>query len=166
MDRLCGELPSSSQSPFSLTEIVDEIVQLIFYELTDPSPLTQVSRRFHRFSQDPYVRAHYFLAHYGPLEAIYHALGRGRVMTERVFDVRRCILSVYLSHSLLVLSLRFFSPAEPSFHDISYKLLFIITSTLSPISSNHHGFEQCLCEYSLTSYKKQKKFTERFHMGR
>ena len=66
--------------------ISDEVLQLIFYELTDPSHLTQVSKRFHRFSQDPYVRAHYFLAHYGSIEAVYHALGRGKLVTERVLD--------------------------------------------------------------------------------
>lgn len=67
---------------------VDEILQLIYYELPDPSPLTLVSRRLHTFSQDPYVRARYFLTHYGPTEAMYYALGRGKVLTERVIDVR------------------------------------------------------------------------------
>lgn len=71
--------------PFS-----DEVLQLIFYELIDPSPLTVVSKRLHRFSQDPYVRAHYFLTRYGPTEAMFYALGRGKVLTERVIDVRKC----------------------------------------------------------------------------
>ena len=66
----------------------DEVLQLIFYELADPSPLTLVSRRFHRFSQDSYVRAHYFLNHYGSVEAMFYALGRGRILDERVLDVR------------------------------------------------------------------------------
>ncbi|KAF8967162.1 hypothetical protein BDZ97DRAFT_570221 [Flammula alnicola] len=70
-----------------MERLCDEVLQLIFYELADPSPLTQVSKRFHTFSQDPYVRAHYFLIHYGPLEAMYHALGRGKVITERVLDI-------------------------------------------------------------------------------
>ncbi|KAJ3507525.1 hypothetical protein NLJ89_g6256 [Agrocybe chaxingu] len=65
----------------------DDVLQLIFCELTEPSPLTQVSQHFHRFSQDPYVRAHYFLAHYGPVEAMYYALGRGKILTERVLDI-------------------------------------------------------------------------------
>lgn len=91
MDRTCGRsMRSFSCFAGILTFIADEILQLIFYELTDPSPLTFVSRRFHHFSQDPYVRAHYFLIHYGPIEAMYHALGRGKVLTDRVLDVRLC----------------------------------------------------------------------------
>ncbi|KAF8903160.1 hypothetical protein CPB84DRAFT_1728604 [Gymnopilus junonius] len=70
-----------------MERLCDEILQLIFYELVDPSPLTRVSQRFYRFSQDPYVRAHYFLNHYGPGEAVYYALGRGKVVTERVLDI-------------------------------------------------------------------------------
>ncbi|KAF9483532.1 hypothetical protein BDN70DRAFT_873849 [Pholiota conissans] len=70
-----------------MERLCDEILQLIFYELTDPSPITQVSRRFQGFSQDPYVRAHYFLVHYGPIEAMYNALGRGKVLNDRVLDI-------------------------------------------------------------------------------
>jgi len=93
MDRICGRsMRSFSCFAGILTSIADEILQLIFYELTDPSPLTSVSRHFHHFSQDPYVRAHYFLIHYGPIEAMYHALGRGKVLTDRVLDVRLCRL--------------------------------------------------------------------------
>jgi hypothetical protein len=46
-----------------------------------------VSRRFHEFSKAAYVRAHYFLVHYGPAEAMFYALGRGKVLTEQVIDV-------------------------------------------------------------------------------
>ncbi|TFK24971.1 hypothetical protein FA15DRAFT_669031 [Coprinopsis marcescibilis] len=67
--------------------LCDEIIQLIFYELPDPSHLTLVSRRLYSFSKDPYVRAHYFLSHYGPAEAVFQALGRGKVLTERVIDI-------------------------------------------------------------------------------
>jgi hypothetical protein len=75
-------------SVYDLSQMrLDEVIQLIFYELSDPSPLTFVSQRFYRFSQDPYVRAHYFLIHYGPTEAMYYALGRGKIITERVLDV-------------------------------------------------------------------------------
>ncbi|PPQ69611.1 hypothetical protein CVT24_001367 [Panaeolus cyanescens] len=69
-----------------MDRLCDEILQLIFYELPDPSPLTIVSRRFYAFSQDPYVRATYFLMHYGSAEALFYALGRGKVLTERVLD--------------------------------------------------------------------------------
>ncbi|KJA21186.1 hypothetical protein HYPSUDRAFT_42305 [Hypholoma sublateritium FD-334 SS-4] len=70
-----------------MERLCDEVLQLIFYELADPSPLTQVSKHFHRFSQDPYVRAHYFLVHYGSTEAVYRALGRGKLVTARVLDI-------------------------------------------------------------------------------
>lgn len=70
-----------------MQHLCDEVLQLIFYELPDPSALTFVARRFHRFAQDPYVRAHYFLTHYGPTEAMYYALGRGKLITERVLDI-------------------------------------------------------------------------------
>jgi len=50
--------------------------------------LTLVSRRFYRLSQDTYVRAHYFLNHYGPVEAMFYALGRGKILNECVLDVR------------------------------------------------------------------------------
>lgn len=51
--------------------------------------LTAVSKRFNEVSRDPYVRAHYFLTRHGHLNAMYWALGRGRVINERVIDVRR-----------------------------------------------------------------------------
>jgi hypothetical protein len=55
--------------------------------MIDPAPLTLVSKRFHRFSQDPYVRAHYFLARYGPIEAVFHAFGRPKIIDKQVLDV-------------------------------------------------------------------------------
>jgi hypothetical protein len=65
----------------------DEIIQLVFYELHDPTSFTLVSKRFRALSRDPYVRAHYFLTRNGKLHAMYWALGRGRVLTDRVIDV-------------------------------------------------------------------------------
>ena len=64
-------------------------MQLVFDELDDPSPFSMVSRRLHDFSKAAYVRARYFLAHYGPEQAFFYALGRGNVLTEQVIDVRR-----------------------------------------------------------------------------
>lgn len=46
-------------------------------------------RRFNALSRDPYVRAHYFLARYGSVQALYWALGRGKLITEQVLDVSR-----------------------------------------------------------------------------
>lgn len=90
MDRVCSmSCPPSPHAPFLITsQSKDEVLHLIFFELNDPNPLTQVSKRFYSFSQDPYVRARYFLARYGPIEALYFAFARGRLMTERVIDVR------------------------------------------------------------------------------
>ncbi|KAK2465335.1 hypothetical protein APHAL10511_002689 [Amanita phalloides] len=70
-----------------MDRVCNEVLQLIFFELNDPNPLTQVSKHFYSFSQDPYVRARYFLARYGPIEALYYAFARGRLMTERVIDI-------------------------------------------------------------------------------
>lgn len=70
MDRLCGE-----------------ILQLILNELDFPAPFTAISKRYYEFSRDPYVRAQYFLAHYGRTQALYWALGSGRLMNERVIDI-------------------------------------------------------------------------------
>ena len=81
-------LPSTATCTLPTSAPPDEVLHLIFFELNDPNPLTQVSKRFHTFSRDPYVRARYFLARYGPIEALYFAFARGRLMTERVIDVR------------------------------------------------------------------------------
>ncbi|KAG6831944.1 hypothetical protein H0H92_006545 [Tricholoma furcatifolium] len=70
-----------------MERLCDEVIQIIFYELDDPGPLSHANKRFHHFSQDPYVRAHYFLTHYGPMEAMFQALGHGGVLTERVLDI-------------------------------------------------------------------------------
>ncbi|KIM89376.1 hypothetical protein PILCRDRAFT_813299 [Piloderma croceum F 1598] len=82
-----------------MDRLCDEIIQLIFYELHDPTSFTLVSKRFRELSQDPYVRAHYFLTRNGKLHAMYWALGRGRVLTDRVIDILLCsgaTLSRYL----------------------------------------------------------------------
>ncbi|KAK0464542.1 uncharacterized protein EV420DRAFT_1618363 [Desarmillaria tabescens] len=70
-----------------MERLCDDVLQLIFYELTDPGSLTMVSKRFYQFSQVPYVRAHYFLTRYGPTQAMFQALGRGKILTERVLDI-------------------------------------------------------------------------------
>ncbi|KII87013.1 hypothetical protein PLICRDRAFT_55897 [Plicaturopsis crispa FD-325 SS-3] len=70
-----------------MDRVCDEVLQLIFFELDNPAPLTLTTRRFHAFAQDPYVRAHYFLARHGNVEALFFALGRGKLLTERVIDI-------------------------------------------------------------------------------
>lgn len=70
-----------------MERLCDDVLQLIFFELTDPGSLTMVSKRFYQFSQVPYVRAHYFLTRYGPTQAMFQALGRGKILTESVLDI-------------------------------------------------------------------------------
>ncbi|KAJ4482055.1 hypothetical protein J3R30DRAFT_2117499 [Lentinula aciculospora] len=70
-----------------MDRLCDEILQLVFYELHDPTPFTLLCKRLHHFSQDPYARAHYFLNRYGPAQAVFEALGRGKVVNERVLDI-------------------------------------------------------------------------------
>jgi hypothetical protein len=66
----------------------DEVVQLILNELDDPTNFSLLSKRLHVITQDPYVRACYFISRYGKIQALYWALGRGRLMTDQVIDVR------------------------------------------------------------------------------
>ncbi|KAJ6584983.1 hypothetical protein B0H19DRAFT_1107570 [Mycena capillaripes] len=65
----------------------DEVLQQIFFQLQDPSAFILANRRLLLFSQDPYIRAHYFLTRYGPLHALYFALARGKLLTPRVLDI-------------------------------------------------------------------------------
>ncbi|TFY69079.1 hypothetical protein EVG20_g3301 [Dentipellis fragilis] len=110
----------------------DEILQLIFNELDRPIFFTQTSRRYHEFSQDPYVRANYFLSRYGPIEALYWALGRGKLVNHKVIDI---LLSsgAHLSRYLIQLALHhYFRSSVPfiktqwvrtvSFTDFTYLL--------------------------------------------
>ena len=66
----------------------DEILQIIVNELDDPTAFSHLSRKYLAFTRDPYVRASYFLSRYGRIQALYWALGRGRLMNETVIDVR------------------------------------------------------------------------------
>lgn len=71
----------------NVLSLCDEVLQLIIYELNDPSSLSIACKRFYGLSKDPYVRASYFLIRYGETQAIYHALGRGKLITPRVLDI-------------------------------------------------------------------------------
>ncbi|KAI0822288.1 hypothetical protein BC628DRAFT_1421962 [Trametes gibbosa] len=70
-----------------MDRLCDEILQLILNELSNPVAFTLISKRHHDFSQDSYVRATYFLARYGRIQALYWALGRGKLLNERVIDI-------------------------------------------------------------------------------
>ncbi|KAA1477536.1 hypothetical protein DENSPDRAFT_844699 [Dentipellis sp. KUC8613] len=87
-----------------MDRLCDEILQLIFNELDHPAFFTQTSRRYYEFSQDPYVRANYFLSRYGSIEALYGALGRGKLLNHKVIDI---LLSsgAHLSRYLIQLAL-------------------------------------------------------------
>ncbi|KAI0754973.1 hypothetical protein C8Q80DRAFT_401725 [Daedaleopsis nitida] len=67
--------------------LCDEILQLILNELNNPATFALLSKRHYEFTQDPYVRATYFLARYGRVQALYWAMGRGKLMNERVLDI-------------------------------------------------------------------------------
>jgi hypothetical protein len=71
----------------SVCFLPDDIIQLVYFELNDPTNLILCSKRYYKLSQDPYVRARYFLARYGNVKAMFMALGRGKLMTIEVIDV-------------------------------------------------------------------------------
>ncbi|KAI6151368.1 hypothetical protein EDD17DRAFT_1780239 [Pisolithus thermaeus] len=89
-----------------MQRLCDEVIALIIHELEDPTALTLVCKRFHQVSRDPYVRAHYFLARYGRINAMFWALGRGKLLNETVIDilfnsgahVSRYLLQVAIHH--------------------------------------------------------------------
>ena len=81
----------------------------------DPGPLSMTSKRFSRISQDPYVRSSYFLARYGPQQAFYWTLFRGRLVDERVLDVRLLIVLYTCDYSNLFLG-------PPQFRSSSFAL--------------------------------------------
>lgn len=89
-----------------MQRLCDEVIALIIHELEDPTALTLVCKRFHQVSRDPYVRAHYFLARHGRINAMFWALGRGKLLNETVIDilfnsgahVSRYLLQVAIHH--------------------------------------------------------------------
>lgn len=78
------QLVSSLSTPLLLA---DEVIQIILNEIDDPTSFSLTSKRIYTFTQVPYVRASYFISRYGKIQALYWALGRGRLMNERVIDV-------------------------------------------------------------------------------
>ncbi|KAH9950579.1 hypothetical protein B0H21DRAFT_722324 [Amylocystis lapponica] len=87
-----------------MERLCDEVIQLVLNEISNPTSFSLVSKRFYEFTQDPYVRASYFLARYGRIQALYWALGRGKLMNERVINVMLSSgahLSRYLAQSAI-----------------------------------------------------------------
>ncbi|CAL1713118.1 unnamed protein product [Somion occarium] len=70
-----------------MDRLCDEILQIILNELDDPTNFSVVSKPIYAFTQDPYVRASYFLSRYGKIQALYWALGRGKLINNRVIDI-------------------------------------------------------------------------------
>ncbi|KAK7048365.1 hypothetical protein R3P38DRAFT_2868905 [Favolaschia claudopus] len=70
----------------TLTLLPDEVLADIFFCVDDPTPLIACRRLLH-LSQDPYVRAHYFLTRYGRIQALYFAFCRAKLVTPRVLDI-------------------------------------------------------------------------------
>ena len=66
---------------------VDNILQLILNEQSKPSSFVKIDKRLRTFASDAYVRARYFLARHGKAQAMFFALGRGDIVTERVIEV-------------------------------------------------------------------------------
>ncbi|KIP08106.1 hypothetical protein PHLGIDRAFT_127240 [Phlebiopsis gigantea 11061_1 CR5-6] len=69
-----------------MDRLCNEIIQLVLNELDDPTNFSLTSKYVYAFTQDPYVRSSYFLSRYGRIQALYWALGRGRLMNARVID--------------------------------------------------------------------------------
>jgi len=67
--------------------IPDEIIQIILNSLDDPTSFSLISRRYYAISRDPYVRSSYFLARHGRTYALYYAMGRGKLLNEKVIDI-------------------------------------------------------------------------------
>ncbi|TFK52615.1 hypothetical protein OE88DRAFT_1807498 [Heliocybe sulcata] len=94
--------------------LCDEILQLILIELDDPTDFTLVSKRFYQLSQDPYVRATYFLARHGPMQAFFWAFGRGKLMTDKVIDIL-ISCGAYLSRYLVQVAIHHYFRTQAHF---------------------------------------------------
>ncbi|KAK7689999.1 hypothetical protein QCA50_006641 [Cerrena zonata] len=81
--------PSSStlHTVPAMDRLCDEILQIIINELDDPTNFSLTSKGIYAFTQDPYVRATYFISRYGKIQALYWAFGRPRLMNKRVIDI-------------------------------------------------------------------------------
>ncbi|KZT25395.1 hypothetical protein NEOLEDRAFT_1156310 [Neolentinus lepideus HHB14362 ss-1] len=94
--------------------LCDEILQLILVELDDPTSFTLVSKRFYHFSQDPYVRATYFLSRHGQMQAIFWAFGRGKLINEKVIDIL-ISCGAYLSRYLVQVAIHHYFRTQAHF---------------------------------------------------
>jgi hypothetical protein len=126
----------------------DEIIELVIYELNDPTALTLTSKRFLQVSRDPYVRAHYFLHRFGHMDAMFWALGRGKVLTDKVIDVRPFVLRGVLLREPRRLSLSLTICVIPS-PDSSLERRLCIPLPHTGGHTSLFPFSESLCENTM-----------------
>ncbi|VDC00757.1 unnamed protein product [Peniophora sp. CBMAI 1063] len=97
-----------------MDRLPDEVLQLILNEQSKPSSFVKVNRSLRAFASDAYVRARYFLARHGKSQAMFYALGRGDIVTERVIKV---LLScgAHVSRHLIQLAVQHYHHGYVSF---------------------------------------------------
>lgn len=88
-------------SRYPQTDFPDEILQIILNELDDPTNFSLVNKTVYAFTQDPYVRATYFMMRYGKVQALYWALGRGKLVNKAVVDVSIVLFSLITLYTLV-----------------------------------------------------------------
>ncbi|KAH8104584.1 hypothetical protein BXZ70DRAFT_596840 [Cristinia sonorae] len=70
-----------------MNRLCDEILQIIINELDDPTNFSLVNKSIYAFTREPYVRATYFMMRYGKVQALFWALGRGKLVNNAVVDI-------------------------------------------------------------------------------
>nr|GAT60281.1 predicted protein [Mycena chlorophos] len=98
----------------------EEVIQLLIFSLHDPSAFSAVNTRLHRIARTPWVVAQYFMQRHGKIEALFHALGRGRLLSPEVLNIllaSGAVLSRYLVqvafHHFFFTSSHFLKPSTP-----------------------------------------------------
>ncbi|KAF7299024.1 hypothetical protein MIND_00850700 [Mycena indigotica] len=114
-----GKAPESAPNAF-FNSCPEEILQLLLFSLSDPSAFSQVNRRINSVSRIPWVVAQYFIIRHGKNEALYHALGRGRLLCPSVLNIlltsgaviSRYLVQVAFHHYFYTCS-HFIKPSTP-----------------------------------------------------
>ncbi|KAJ7069787.1 hypothetical protein C8F01DRAFT_1113994 [Mycena amicta] len=103
-----------------------EIIQLIICALPDPNSFSQTNKRIHAISHTNSVIAQYFVMRHGKVQALYHALGRGRLLSPSVLDIllaSGAVMSRYLVqvafHHYFFCSSHFIKPSTPWVRTVS-----------------------------------------------
>lgn len=97
----------------------------------------QVSKRFHAISLDPFVISSFFLQTYGKQQALYHLLGRPRLVTVKVLE--QCFQQqAHLSRYLLQNLLDVYPLAQNIPHWIAHRYPFFGKGSLLQVSSFAH----------------------------